>query len=697
MGGADVLLTAGREVSLRGAGARVLGVLLAVMLGALAFGASKASARDGYVTSFDGTKIVYHFFPATGLKAGQKRPTVMNGPGYSSGGAGESDGTVKALRNDGYNVLTWDPRGFGSSGGNVEIDSPAFEARDASALIDYIARQPEVKLDKRGDPHLGMAGGSYGGGIQWVTAATDRRVDVITPSISWYSLITSLDKSNTAKGGWGALLFGVGAEGSTQPGTPGNPAGFQFGRMQDPQARDALIAGAATGKFTPSAMSFFGARGPDYLLKRIKVPTLITQGTPDTLFTLHESIENYRAVRANGVPLKMIWFCGGLTDPSISHGICQTPRGKDPDLVKHATIRWLDRYLKGDKRVATGPRFEWISDTGARHAGDGYPLPQRHPLVGTGSGTLPLVPGSTSGALIAASPAAAALNVALPKVSKATNLLGEPSLTIEYSGTAPQPADGRIYAQLIDNRRGAVVGPVVTPIPVDLDGARHTLKIPMEAVALDATPRSSYSLQLAAGSNLYFVQRQAGLVNFRSVRISIPSVVPGTKTQRVCLNSRGGARGKRLGPAHLARTRARQRRAFHGKRLRSRGGIDSYCATGGGKFRIAYPTRRLNRGLKRSTRRRVRKRAVLLLATSKRFSVRGIKRGTTVRKLRRRLHGERRVRVGKNAWYVAGGRSARLIFRTRGKRVLEVGLGDKRLTRSRKADRHFLRAWQLGR
>jgi hypothetical protein len=162
-----------------------------------------------------------------------------------------------------------------------------------------------------------------------------------------------------------------------------------------------------------------------------------------------------------------------------------------------------------------------------------------------------------------------------------------------------------------------------------------------------------------------------------------------------CLNSRGGAHGKRLGPARLGRTRRAQRRAFRGKRLRSRGGIDRYCAAGGGTFRIGYPTRRLNRGLGRSLRARIRNRAVLILTSSKHFSVKGIKRGTSVRRLHRRLRGEWRVRVGHNAWYLARSGGVRLLFKVRGKRVLEVGIGDRRLSTSRRAARHYLRAWQL--
>jgi hypothetical protein len=57
-----------------------------------------------------------------------------------------------ALRDAGFNVLTWDSRGFGESGGTVMVDHKDFEGRDVSALLDWLAAQPEARLDGPGDP-----------------------------------------------------------------------------------------------------------------------------------------------------------------------------------------------------------------------------------------------------------------------------------------------------------------------------------------------------------------------------------------------------------------------------------------------------------------------------------------------------------------------------------------------------------------
>src|SRR5579859_5730126 len=132
---------------------------LALALAALA----AAPAHAATVTSFDGTPIHVNFFPAAGLKAGERAPTVLVGPGWGSAGdtnpnspPGPSTGYpgLGPLRHAGFNVLTWDPRGFGASGGQAEVDSPQFEGRDVSAIISWLANQPQAQLDSPGDPRV---------------------------------------------------------------------------------------------------------------------------------------------------------------------------------------------------------------------------------------------------------------------------------------------------------------------------------------------------------------------------------------------------------------------------------------------------------------------------------------------------------------------------------------------------------------
>ncbi len=117
---------------------------------------------------------------------------------------------IGALREAGYNVVTWDPRGEWRSGGRMQLQSPDFEGRDVSHIISHLATLSEVELDGVNDPKLGMVGASYGGGIQLATAAIDHRIDAIVPTIAWNSLTDVLFPPDEAvRSGWGTLLSSV--------------------------------------------------------------------------------------------------------------------------------------------------------------------------------------------------------------------------------------------------------------------------------------------------------------------------------------------------------------------------------------------------------------------------------------------------------------------------------------------------------
>ena len=260
---------------------------------------------------------------------------------------------LSPLRRAGYNVLTWDARGFGQSGGPGGGGLVQFEGRDVQALIDFAAKQPEAQLDRPGDPRMGMNGVSYGGGIQLVTAAIDKRVDVITPTIAWNDLLTALYKEQVVKTGWGSILLAAG--GTSIAGGLANISGPETG-SQDPQITQAGVEGVSTGKFSDRSVAFFRSRGLPGLVNRVRVPTLLIEGTADTLFTLDEARRNHAILRGNGVPVRMVWFCGG-------HGACLTPKGP-ADLVEKSVLTWFARYLKRDTSVKTGAPFSYVAQDG---------------------------------------------------------------------------------------------------------------------------------------------------------------------------------------------------------------------------------------------------------------------------------------------------------------------------------------------
>ncbi|MFN8113460.1 MAG: CocE/NonD family hydrolase [Solirubrobacterales bacterium] len=495
-------------------------MLMLAAVCALAFGAASASARTTTIESFDGTTIKVNFFPTDAVSGGGRAPTVLFGPGWSSPGDTDpesaTDPTIGAigvgpLRAAGYNVLTWDPRGFGDSGGVVQVDSPDAEARDVKRLVSFVARQPEAKLDGRRDPRVGMTGASYGGGIQLSAAAIDRRIDVIAPDIAWNSLRTSLYQDDTFKSGWGSILYALGkANGNL-----------------DPHIDSAFSAGSTTGRISSEDEQWFADRGPDRLVKKIRIPTFLLQGTVDTLFPLDEAIANYRTLSRSDVPLKMLWFCGG-------HGSCLTDQGNTGRIEK-ATLAWLDRWLARDRSVRTGPGFEWIDQDGKRFTAKRYPRPARM-IEATGEGTLPVQQAGGSGpsgpgpgvvgaiaGITNGTRALNAVNIEVEGKRADREIVGTPRIRLDYSGTATDP-DTRIFAQLVDDETGIVLGNQVTPIPVRLDGKRHVVRRPLEAIAHTLHPGSGVILQIMASATNWGPQRSAGAVDLDEATVRLPVV-----------------------------------------------------------------------------------------------------------------------------------------------------------------------------
>lgn len=476
---------------------------------------------DFTLTSHDGTEIRMHWFPADGVSADKPGPTVLMGPGWSLPGSVEGSETImfgaldiSTMNERGYNVLTWDPRGFGKSGGVASVNDPELEGRDAQLLLDWVAEQPEALTDDEGDPRVGMVGFSYGGGIQLTLSGLDCRVDAIVPGIAWNSLTTALFRAETVKTGWAGILVQAAATGKVDPHIP-----------------SAFESGTATGTLSDEDREWFIARGPGELVDQIRIPTLLIQGTVDTLFTPDEAITNYGVLTGNDVPVKMLWFCGG-------HGVCLTDEG-DTDRVSEASFAWLDRWVKGDTKVDTGPVVDVIDQTGATWTGDTWPPKPGRPLEAAGSGTLSMVAeggasgitldageGGILGGLVAASTPARATNAVNVAGSAEEDVLiiGAPELTITYKGSVePGPQPMRVFAQLVDDQNDVVVGNQITPVPVELDGAEHTVTVPLESIIQFLKAGETITLQVVATTGAYAQPRLGGQIEFSSVSLSLPT------------------------------------------------------------------------------------------------------------------------------------------------------------------------------
>lgn len=332
-----------------------------------------------------------------GVDAQHPAPAVLTTNGFGgSKSDGSTDATGKAFAQRGYVGLAYSGLGFGKSGCLISLDDPRIDGRAASALVDFLAgtRAADdgttidyVSADKKGDPRVGMIGGSYGGAIQMATAAVDHRVDALVPLITWNDLAYSLDPQNAAerdvpgvfKWQWtnGFYLMGEGQpllEPSLDPSRVNRLGCLHF--VDDAcETIRTLNSGRYPADKTRALLTYARSVSPVSYLKDVKAPTLLVQGQADSLFNLNEARASYETLRAQGTTAKMIWqswgHSGGLTDPAsgelnLSQGNLET------SYVGRRILAWFDRYLHQDKGVDTGPAFayyrDWIDDPDATYA-----------------------------------------------------------------------------------------------------------------------------------------------------------------------------------------------------------------------------------------------------------------------------------------------------------------------------------------
>ena len=145
------------------------------------------------------------------------------------------------------------------------------------------------------------------------------------------------------------------------------------------------------------------------------------------------------------------------------------------------------------------------------------------PLVGSGPSTHVEFPYSIGDGEVAS----VAVNVPI-EPGVAAQIVGSPTLTFSYSGLGTAT---HIYAQLIDNNTGLVVGNLVTPVPVTLDGKQNRATVSLEAIAQTMSATDSLTLQLVGSATAYANLTSFGVITISDVELSLPTVAAGVASQ----------------------------------------------------------------------------------------------------------------------------------------------------------------------
>ncbi|MFL6062654.1 MAG: alpha/beta fold hydrolase [Marmoricola sp.] len=344
------------------------------------------------------------YLPATATST-DRVPAILTTNGFG-GSKDDQAGIGKAFSQRGYAVLSYSGLGFGGSGCKITLDDPDYDGAAGSQLVSYLGGAPGIAytdaahttaapqldvvvhdaVDHDGDaqtydPRVGMVGGSYGGQIQFAVAGVDHRVDTIVPIITWNDLAYSLAPNNTdqtsgvstgssgaTKLTWGLFFSADGMAQGLLNAQADPPRLFpcpNFATFVCP----ALVNAGALGYMDAGATAALRHASVATYMSKIKVPVFLLQGETDTLFNLNEATATYRALKAQGTPVKMIWQSWGHSDSAPAPG--EISLGNPDPASQYETGRiasWFMHYLDGNTLVSTGPEFayfrNWVSYSG---------------------------------------------------------------------------------------------------------------------------------------------------------------------------------------------------------------------------------------------------------------------------------------------------------------------------------------------
>ena len=477
-------------------------------------------------------------------------PAILLAHGFG-GSKHDVVGQAESLRSAGYVVLAWTARGFGKSTGDISMDSPTAEGADVSRLVDYLAGRTEVQHDSAGDPHVGIAGASYGGAISLIAAAIDHRIDAVAADITWNNLqqalfpqsAVALKTPGVLKSSWVGSLFALTKPAMDSPMTgKSTKSSLVCGRLA-PIWCSAYQASVVAGAPNPTLISLLRKSSPSSVANRIVAPTLLLQGEADSLFGLDESVRTARQIRLAhpSTPLAVVWHAGGHDNAFVESARQQT-------LVR----QWFDKHLRAG--TSAFPTFQVTESAGSISLADSapapkvfeaatlpldaqrldYPIAMNSMVIASPVGGQPAAVSSLPG-IGAASLAGSAVTMLLPGQSavwgskpleSSTSIMGSPTVKVRVVSSSGDAV--LFFSTLIKSASGGFTQPqgLVAPVHLmNIPRAGEVITAQLPSVVVTAAAGDSLVVAVSATDQSYDVPKDGRVYTITPVSaLSVPTM-----------------------------------------------------------------------------------------------------------------------------------------------------------------------------
>ncbi|MFE9538940.1 CocE/NonD family hydrolase [Streptomyces sp. NPDC006691] len=224
---------------------------------------------------------------------------------------------VQAMRfaRRGYHVLAYTARGFGESGGEVEVAGEA-DVTDGIKALDHLIEQTSGAIGR-----VGFLGDSYGSGISQLVAAEDPRVRAVVALSTWGDLGEAFYENGTRHVAAVRTLLGAAATARLSERTQ--------------QAFDDVLA----NENVEETLRWAAERSPFHRVGKLnerQVPVLFSQAWHETLFPGNQTLKTFNALSG---PKRLLWSIGDHSGPEMT-GILGLP-----NRIWQEAHRWFDQHL----------------------------------------------------------------------------------------------------------------------------------------------------------------------------------------------------------------------------------------------------------------------------------------------------------------------------------------------------------------